>query len=175
MSLTTPRAISVISSRSTTDTPLMVLNSWPRPSPAITILFVVQSVSQPSRVLIWLSSAMPSLMSFSMKASRMASEIWSETLSGWPSDTDSLVKRKLARDTCTLLRWRQGSRPPYKGFFMRRTAARSRCGMMWASVPVAAGGGQTYRLPLVVGGDLLDQVDDLAPELGVLDAHEGLG
>jgi hypothetical protein len=77
----------------------MVLNSWPRPSPATTILLVVQSVSQPSRVLIWLSSAMPSFISFSMKASRMASEIWSETLSGWPSDTDSLVNRKLERDT----------------------------------------------------------------------------
>jgi hypothetical protein len=52
MSLTTPRAISVISSRSTTDAPLMVRNNWPRPSPATTILLVVQSVSQPSRVLI---------------------------------------------------------------------------------------------------------------------------
>ena len=63
-----------------------------RPSPAITILLVVARVSQPSRVLAWLSSAMPSLMSLAMKASRMASEIWSQTLSGWPSETDSLVK-----------------------------------------------------------------------------------
>jgi hypothetical protein len=28
-------------------------------------------------------------------ASKIASEIWSATLSGWPSETDSEVKRKL--------------------------------------------------------------------------------
>src|SRR5665213_104872 len=71
----------------------MVRNNWPRPSPATTILLVVHSVSQPSLVLTRLSSAMPSLTSFSMKASRIASEIWSETLSGWPSETDSEVNR----------------------------------------------------------------------------------
>ncbi len=41
--------------------------AWPRPSPAMTILLVVHSVSQPSRVLTLLSSAMPSLTSFSRK------------------------------------------------------------------------------------------------------------
>jgi len=64
------------------------------PSPAMTILLVVVRVSQPSRVFTRLSSAMPSLMSFSRNASSTASEIWSQTLSGWPSETDSLVKRK---------------------------------------------------------------------------------
>ncbi len=95
MSLTTSRAISVISSRLTTALLPCFLNSgdWPRPSPAMTILLVVQSVSQPSRVFTRLSSAMPSLTSFSRKASRIASEIWSQTLSGWPSETDSLVNR----------------------------------------------------------------------------------
>ena len=48
--LDSPRAIALINSRSTTETPWMVRNSWPRPSPAITILLVVHSVSQPSRI-----------------------------------------------------------------------------------------------------------------------------
>src|ERR1700751_4379303 len=65
----------------------------------MTILLVVQSVSQPSRVFTLLSSAMPSLRSFSRKASRIASEIWSQTLSGCPSDTDSLVNREFERCT----------------------------------------------------------------------------
>src|ERR1041385_2964820 len=77
--------------------------SWPRHSPATTILLVVVSVSHPSRVLIWLSSSMPSLTSFARNASRIASEIWSQTLSGWPSETDSLVNRKFLRDTDWLL------------------------------------------------------------------------
>ncbi len=95
MSFTTPRAISVISSRFITVWPLnfLISGDWPRHSPAMTILLVVVSVSQPSRVLVWLSSSMPSLMSFARNASRIASEIWSHTLSGWPSDTDSLVNR----------------------------------------------------------------------------------
>jgi hypothetical protein len=95
MSRTTSRAISVSASRLTmVCLPyLRMYGAEARPSPAMTILLVVASVSQPSRVLAWLSSAWPSLTSLAMKASRMASEIWSQTLSGWPSETDSLVKR----------------------------------------------------------------------------------
>ena len=40
--------------------------------------------------------------SFSMMASRMASEIWSHTLSGWPSVTDSEVNKRFAI-MCVLL------------------------------------------------------------------------
>ena len=95
MSRTTSRAISVSASRLTTVClPYFFMKgAEARPSPAMTILLVVTSVSQPRRVLAWLSSAMPSFTSLAMKASRMASEIWSLTLSGWPSETDSLVKR----------------------------------------------------------------------------------
>jgi hypothetical protein len=73
MSRTTLRGDLAIISRLTTAWSPYLLNSgaWPRPSPAMTILFVVQSVSQPSRVFTRLSSAIPSLMSFSMKASRI--------------------------------------------------------------------------------------------------------
>ena len=53
----------------------------------MTILLVVHSVSQPRRVFTLLSSAMSSLTSLVMKASRIASEIWSQTLSGCPSET----------------------------------------------------------------------------------------
>src|SRR3954467_7293182 len=54
-------------------------------SPATTIRPVVISVSQATR----LSG------SFASAASRTASEIWSAILSGWPSVTDSDVKRKV--------------------------------------------------------------------------------
>src|SRR5258707_15138281 len=54
-------------------------------SPATTTTPVLISVSQATR---------PRLSSFRM-ASRTASEIWSATLSGWPSETDSDVNRKL--------------------------------------------------------------------------------
>src|SRR3954453_17895973 len=54
-------------------------------SPATTISPVVISVSQATR----LSG------SFASAASRTASEIWSAILSGWPSVTDSDVKRKV--------------------------------------------------------------------------------
>ena len=52
-------------------------------SPATTTMFLVRSVSQAT----WASG------SWAMWASRMASEIWSAILSGWPSDTDSDVNR----------------------------------------------------------------------------------
>src|SRR5690348_2509261 len=57
-------------------------------SPASTTRPVLHSVSAPTREnLSWASSA-----------SSTASEIWSETLSGWPSETDSDVNRKLDDD-----------------------------------------------------------------------------
>ena len=63
MSRTTPRAISVSASRLTmVCLPyLRMYGAEARPSPAMTILLVVASVSQPSRVLAWLSSAMAEL------------------------------------------------------------------------------------------------------------------
>jgi len=54
----------------------------PRISPASTTSWVVVRVSQ----------AMRASGSFDRKRSTIASEIWSETLSGWPSETDSDVK-----------------------------------------------------------------------------------
>src|SRR4051794_17166125 len=54
-------------------------------SPATTTSPVVISVSQATRP----------AGSAARTASRMASETWSATLSGWPSVTDSDVKRKL--------------------------------------------------------------------------------
>src|ERR1700679_2534359 len=54
-------------------------------SPATITTPVLTSVSQATRP----------LTSAARMASRMASEIWSATLSGWPSDTDSEVKEKL--------------------------------------------------------------------------------
>ena len=52
-----------------------------------------------------LMTAQPlSLIHILKMASRMASEIWSATLSGWPSETDSDVKRK-SFATRELLDW----------------------------------------------------------------------
>uniref|UniRef100_A0A2P2J258 S-adenosylmethionine synthase n=1 Tax=Rhizophora mucronata TaxID=61149 RepID=A0A2P2J258_RHIMU len=47
-------------------------------------------------VLVQVSQATLLSLSCSMQASRMASETWSQSLSGWPSLTDSEVKRKVS-------------------------------------------------------------------------------
>ncbi len=52
-------------------------------SPISTTLFVVAAVSTATRA----SGSRARIMSI------IASEIWSQTLSGWPSETDSEVKR----------------------------------------------------------------------------------
>src|SRR6187549_273146 len=54
-------------------------------SPARTTRPVLHNVSAPTR----------ENLSCASSASSTASEIWSDTLSGWPSDTDSDVNRKL--------------------------------------------------------------------------------
>ena len=72
MSVITPRTSS---SRSTQASVVI--------SPATIATPVLTSVSQATRA----------RLSCASMASRMASEIWSATLSGWPSDTDSDVKR----------------------------------------------------------------------------------
>jgi hypothetical protein len=59
-----------------------VISAGPRTSPAITIRLVVASVSAATR----------EAGSAARKASTMLSEIRSQTLSGWPSATDSLAK-----------------------------------------------------------------------------------
>src|SRR3569833_3823291 len=59
----------------------------PRISPAMTTVLVVVSVSH----------AMRACGSLPRNRSTMPSEIWSATLSGWPSETDSEVKRNAAR------------------------------------------------------------------------------
>ena len=58
-------------------------DAGPRVSPAKMMRFVVVSVSTAQR----------EFASCDRKVSTMASEIRSQTLSGWPSETDSLVKR----------------------------------------------------------------------------------
>src|SRR5690348_14821515 len=62
----------------------LVMLAGPRTSPARTTRLVVASVSQATRA----------VGSAPRKISTTVSEIWSHTLSGWPSETDSLVKRK---------------------------------------------------------------------------------
>src|SRR6185503_4586858 len=62
--------------------------AWVVISPAITTSPVLHSVSAATR----------EYLSCARMASSTASEIWSATLSGWPSDTDSEVNRKLLVD-----------------------------------------------------------------------------
>ncbi len=59
------------------------VTAGPRTSPAITIRLVVVSVSTATR----------DIESPARNSSTMASEMRSHTLSGWPSETDSLVNR----------------------------------------------------------------------------------
>src|SRR5262249_11936802 len=63
-------------------------------SPATATRAVVTRVSQATRL----------VGSARRQWSRMASLIWSATLSGWPIDTDSLVKRKRLLDTANPLK-----------------------------------------------------------------------
>ena len=51
------------------------------------------NASMSIQALVVTSQATRAALSFSRMASRTASEIWSATLSGWPSETDSEVKR----------------------------------------------------------------------------------
>jgi hypothetical protein len=57
-------------------------------------LVVISPASTTRPVLHSVSAATRERGSCAKIASRMASEIWSATLSGWPSETDSEVKRK---------------------------------------------------------------------------------
>ena len=71
---------------------LLHVRSDARPSPAITILFVVTQrfAAQPGVGMAVIGDA--ELDVVREERARIASEIWSLTLSGWPSETDSLVK-----------------------------------------------------------------------------------
>src|SRR3954454_10028419 len=62
----------------------------PRVSPAMTTRLVVQSVSQATRTL---RASQPWRGAWSKNRSTTSSEMRSQTLSGWPSETDSLVKK----------------------------------------------------------------------------------
>ncbi|CAG9205949.1 hypothetical protein BGLA2_1730002 [Burkholderia gladioli] len=55
---------------------------------------VISPASTTSPVLHSVSAATREYLSCARMASRIASEIWSATLSGWPSETDSDVKKK---------------------------------------------------------------------------------
>src|SRR6516165_5021172 len=79
----------------------LVIEAEPRTSPASTTRLVVTSVSTPQRA----------CGSAARKVSTIASEMRSQILSGWPSDTDSLVntKSRLSKSSPFL----QGSR--YQG------------------------------------------------------------
>ena len=57
-------------------------------------LVVISPASTTRPVLVSVSAATRLWGSWVKIASRIASEIWSATLSGWPSETDSEVKRK---------------------------------------------------------------------------------
>src|SRR5579862_4079085 len=70
--------------RATSISVSLVIEEGPRTSPASTMWLVVARVSTPQRA----------CGSAARKVSTIASEMRSQTLSGWPSDTDSLVKTK---------------------------------------------------------------------------------
>ena len=75
--------MSRIASRVRASMSSVAMASGPRTSPAMTTRFVVQSVSQATRA----PASAPRYMSTTV------SDIRSQTLSGWPSETDSLVNR----------------------------------------------------------------------------------
>ena len=88
ISLTVARTAASISASSPgAQFPAVSMIPLPRSSPASTTRLVVVSVSHAIR-------ASGSLF---RNRSTMVSEIWSATLSGWPSDTDSEVNRNVGR------------------------------------------------------------------------------
>ena len=82
--------MSLIASRTTLSICSLVTDAGPRVSPAITTLLVVASVSQAARIA---QGSMPAFGPSRKNRSTISSEIRSQTLSGWPSETDSLVNR----------------------------------------------------------------------------------
>src|SRR6266403_728498 len=86
--------MSLIASRTTPSICSWVTDLGPRVSPAITTLLVVASVSHAARIA---HGSMPALGPSRKNRSTISSEIRSQTLSGWPSETDSEVNRSDAR------------------------------------------------------------------------------
>src|SRR5258708_30311935 len=82
--------MSLIASRTTLSIWSSVTDLGPRVSPAITTLLVVASVSHAARIA---QGSIPAFGPSRKKRSTISSEIRSQTLSGWPSETDSLVNK----------------------------------------------------------------------------------
>src|SRR5260370_21460459 len=82
--------MSCIGARTTLSIWLSVTDLGPRVSPAITTLLVVASVSHAARIA---QGSIPAFGPSRKKRSTISSEIRSQTLSGWPSETDSLVNK----------------------------------------------------------------------------------
>src|SRR5882724_504765 len=92
--------MSLIASRTTLSIRSLVTDLGPRVSPAITTLLVVARVSQAARIA---QGSMPAFGPSRKNRSTISSEIRSQTLSGWPSETDSLVNRySLALNSASL-------------------------------------------------------------------------
>src|SRR5215510_9255301 len=92
--------MSLIARRATWRTQSLVMVLGPRVSPAMTTWFVVAMVSQATRSC---QGSTPALGPSRKNRSTTSSEIRSQTLSGCPSETDSLVNRYDLRDTDTPL------------------------------------------------------------------------
>src|SRR6267378_152810 len=82
--------MSLIASRTTLSIWSLVTDLGPRVSPAITTLLVVASVSHAARMA---QGSIPAFGPSRKSRSTISSEIRSQTLSGCPSETDSLVNK----------------------------------------------------------------------------------
>src|ERR1700742_4759317 len=90
-----------MAARATASTSLGPTDLGPRVSPAITTRLVVHKVSQAARIS---QGLMPSLGPSRKNRSTTSSEMRSHTLSGWPSETLSDVKRKSDRAIFAVLK-----------------------------------------------------------------------
>ncbi len=79
-----------MASRAVWDTQSLVMVLGPRVSPAITTWLVVARVSQAT---LSCQGSIPAFGPSRKNRSTTSSEMRSQTLSGWPSETDSLVNR----------------------------------------------------------------------------------
>src|SRR5215204_2292728 len=156
--------------RATSTSRSLVIEAGPRTSPAMTIRLVVASVSTPQRA----------CGSAARKVSTIASEIRSQTLSGCPSDTDSLVKTKscFGNGNSPLIsafnRIPGAIRPalvetsPVSGVTLSNANAAASRGILSAAASRGAGR-VLFEGPSALGGQRLGEVEQAAPHPGIID------
>src|SRR5258706_1415844 len=155
--------MSLIAMRAIWVTRSFVIVEGPRVSPAIMTRLVVASVSAATRML---QGSTPALAPSRKKRSTISSEMRSQTLSGWPSDTDSLVNKYDCRDTQIPARFRTN----------KFGAVSLQAYSCWSSESYVTAPLELIRarsVGFVVARHRADEVHQRSADFGIGDPHEG--